>query len=218
MNYAELVSVVKGYAENDFPSTVGNFTSTNQLNTFIKNAEERIYNSAQILTLRRNVTGNCTATNKYLTMPSDWLATYSVAVIDGVTGEYEYLLDKDVNFIRGAYSSPVATGKPKYYALFDENTFILGPTPDQSYLVEMHYFYYPDSIVDAGTSWLGDNFEAVLLYGTLLEAATFMKSDVDVMANYEKRYSEAMILLKRLSEGKNRSDMYRNTEVRIPVR
>jgi hypothetical protein len=218
MNYAELVSVVKGYAENDFPSTVGNFTSTNQLNTFIKNAEERIYNSAQILTLRRNVTGNCTSTNKYLTMPSDWLATYSVAVIDGVTGEYDYLIDKDVNFIRAAYPSPTATGKPKYYALFDENTFILGPTPDQSYLVEMHYFYYPASIVEAGTSWLGDNFETILLYGTLLEAATFMKSDPDVMTNYEKRYLEALVMLKRLSEGKNRSDMYRNTEVRIPVR
>ena len=226
MNYETLFETVKGYCENDFPntqfgdSTAANttFTSKEQLDTFIKNAEERIYNSAQILTLRRNVTGNCTATNKYLTMPSDWLATYSVAVIDGVTGEYDYLLDKDVNFIRSAYPSPTATGKPKYYALFDANTFILGPTPDQSYLVEMHYFYYPTSIVDAGTSWLGDNFETILLYGTLLEAATFMKSDADVLTNYEKRYLEALVMLKRLSEGKNRSDMYRNTEVRIPVR
>lgn len=226
MNYETLFETVKGYCENDFPntqfgdSTAANttFTSKEQLDTFIKNAEERIYNSAQILTLRRNVTGNCTATNKYLTMPSDWLATYSVAVIDGVTGEYDYLLDKDVNFIRSAYPSPTAAGKPKYYALFDANTFILGPTPDQSYLVEMHYFYYPPSIVDAGTSWLGDNFETILLYGTLLEAATFMKSDADVLTNYEKRYLEALVMLKRLSEGKNRSDMYRNTEVRIPVR
>lgn len=218
MNYAELVSTIKGYAENEFPNTVGNFTSTQQIDRFIRNAEERIYNSAQLLTLRRNVTGNCTPNNKYLTMPSDWLAAYSVAVVDGVTGEYEYLLDKDVNFIRQAYPSPTSYGKPKYYALFDKDTFILGPTPDQGYLVEMHYFYYPPSIVDSGTSWLGDNFETALLYGCLLEAATFMKSDADVIADYGKKYTESMILLKRLSEGKNRSDMYRNGEVRAPIR
>lgn len=218
MNYSQLTAAIKGYAENDFPNTVGSFTSADQIATFVQNAEERIYNAVQILALRKNVTGYCTANNKYLSTPSDWLATFSIAVIDPVTSEYEYLLDKDVNFIRQAYPDPTDTGKPAYYAFWDQNTFILGPTPDAGYQMELHYFYYPESIVTAGTSWLGDNFESALLYGSLLEAAAFMKSDSDILANYTKRYDEAMMLLKQLSEGKNRTDAYRTGQIRVPIR
>lgn len=218
MNYSQLTAAIKGYAENDFPNTVGSFTSPTQIATFVQNAEERIYNSVQILNLRKNVTGYCSAGNKYLSAPSDWLATFSIAVIDPVTNEYEYLLDKDVNFIRQAYPDPTENGKPAYYAFWDENTFILGPTPDAAYQMELHYFYYPESIVTAGTTWLGNNFESALLYGSLLEAAAFMKSDPDTIANYTKRYDEAMMLLKQLSEGKNRTDAYRTGQIRVPIR
>lgn len=218
MNYTQLTAAIKAYAENDFPNTVGDVTTAEQIATFVQNAEERIYNAVQALALRKNVTGPTTANNKYLTAPTDWLATYSLAVIDLATGDYEYLLDKDVNFIRQAYPSPTDTGKPQYYAFWDQNTFILGPTPDQSYTMELHYFYYPESIVTAGTSWLGDNFESVLLYGSLLEAAAFMKSDPDTIANYTKRYDEAMVLFKQLAEGKNRGDTYRDGQVKVPVR
>lgn len=218
MNYTQLTAAIKAYAENDFPSTVGDVTTAEQIATFVQNAEERIYNAVQALALRKNVTGPTSANNKYLTAPTDWLATYSLAVVDPTSGDYEYLLDKDVNFIRQAYPSPTDTGKPQYYAFWDQNTFILGPTPDQSYTMELHYFYYPESIVTAGTSWLGDNFESVLLYGSLLEAAAFMKSDPDTIANYTKRYDEAMVLFKQLAEGKNRGDTYRDGQVKVPVR
>jgi hypothetical protein len=215
VNYAELVSAIKGYAENDFPTTAGNFTSTDQLNTFIEQAEQRIYNSIQFPAIRKNVTGTTTSGNKYLATPVDFLASYSIAVIDG-TGNYEYLLNKDVNFIRAAYPSPTDSGTPAYYALFDENTFILGPTPNAAYTMELHYYYYPASIVAAGTSWLGDNFDSVLLYGALLEAAAFMKSDVDTMKNYMERYNEALLLAKRLGDGMDRSDAYRSGQFRMP--
>ena len=218
MNYTELTAAIKGYAENDFPSTVGSFTSADQIATFVKETEQRVYNAVQLLALRKNVIGSTTASNKYLEAPPDWLATFSLAVIDPVTGDYEYLLDKDVNFIRQSYPSPTDTGKPAYYANWDQDTFILGPTPDANYQMELHYFYYPESIVTAGTSWLGDNFDSVLLYGALLEAAAFMKSDADVITNYRQRFDEAMILLKQLAEGKNRSDAYRNGQFRVPVR
>lgn len=226
MNYAQLFETIKGYVENDFPNTswtdstgsgTATLTSTEQINTFIEQAEQRVFNTVQLLDLRKNVTGNCTSDNKYLTVPNDWLATFSLAVIDG-DGNYEYLLNKDVNFIRQAYPNPNDTGLPYCYAYFDENSFILGPTPDDNYEVEMHYFYYPPSIVDAGTSWLGDNFDSVLLYGSLLEAYTFMKGEQDVIAGYQKRYDEAMEMLKQLGEGKNRQDMYRSGQVRYPVR
>jgi len=219
MNYTQLTSAIKGYAENDFPATAGSFTSANQIATFVENAEERIYNSVQLPALRKNVTGNCTSGNKYLACPSDWLATYSMAVINA-NNEYLFLLNKDVNFIREAFPDTDAAfyGEPEYYAQFDQNTFILGPTPDANYAVELHYFYYPQSIVTAGTSWLGDNFESALLYGSLLEAAAFMKSEPDVVANYEKRYNEAMTLLKQLADGKNRRDAYRSGQVRDQVR
>jgi hypothetical protein len=227
MNYAQLFETIKGYVENDFPDTswtdsagtgTATFTSTEQINTFIQQAEQRIYNSVQILALRKNVTGVTTSGNKYLSTPSDWLANFSLAVIDPVTGGYEYLLNKDVNFIREAFPYPATTGKPTHYAYFDEDSYILGPTPDAAYTVELHYFYYPTSLVVAGTSWLGDNFDSILLYGSLLEAYTFMKGEPDVIKNYTDRYNEAYAMLKQLSEGKNRQDMYRTPQVRYPVK
>lgn len=220
MNYDQLVEAIKGYVENDFPDTAGSggMTSVEQINTFIQQAEERIFNEVQLLDLRKNVTGNVTAGNKYLSVPSDWLANFSLAVIDPVTGEYEYLLNKDVSFIRQAYPSPNDLGKPLYYSYFDVDSYILGPTPDANYEMELHYFYYPQSIVESGTSWLGDNFETALLYGCLLEAYTFMKGEADVIQNYQKRYDAAMIQLKMLGEGKNRQDMYRVRQVRYEVR
>ncbi len=220
MNYDQLVEAIKSYTENDFPDTssAGSMTSTEQINTFIVNAEERVFNSVQLLDLRKNVTGNCTAGNKYLSVPSDWLANFSMAVIDPVTGDYEYLLNKDVSYIRQSFPNPNTTGKPTHYAFFDVDSYILGPTPDDDYEIELHYFYYPQSITVAGTSWLGDNFESVLLYGSLLEAYTFMKGEEDVIAGYQKRYDEALAMLKQLAEGKNRQDLYRTTQARYPVR
>jgi len=220
MNYATLVETIQAYTENDFPDTAGSggLTSAEQVATFVGQAEQRIYNNVQLLELRKNVTGNATATNKYLSVPSDWLANFSLAVIDPTSGAYEYLLNKDVNYIREAFPYPATTGKPTHYAMFDQNSYILGPTPDASYDMELHYFYYPQSIVTAGTSWLGDNFSSVLLYGSLLEAYTFMKGEADVLAQYQKRYDEALAQLKELSEGKNRQDMYRTTQIRYPVR
>lgn len=219
MNYTQLTAAIKGYAENDFPNTVGSFTSADQIATFVKIAEQRIYNMVQLPAIRKNVTGNTTSGNKYLACPSDWLATFSLAVIDS-NNEYTYLLNKDVNFIRESYPDTDAAfyGKPEYYAQFDQNTFILGPTPDQNYAVELHYFYYPQSIVTAGTSWLGDNFDSVLLYGALLEAAAFMKSEADVVTFYKQRYDDAMEELKQLGDAKNRQDAYRSGQVRYPVR
>jgi hypothetical protein len=209
MNYAQLVAEIQSYVENEF--------QTDDIDTFIRQTEQRIYNAIQLPALRRNVTGTTTVANKYLTCPSDWLATYSVAISDPVTGEYEYLLNKDVNYIREAFPFPTVSGKPTHYAQFDQNTFILGPTPDDNYDVELHYFYYPESIVVAGTTWLGDNFDSVLLYGALLEAYTYMKGEADVIAGYQKRYDDAMALLKQLGDGKNRRDAYRSGQVRVPV-
>ena len=219
MDYTQLAGAIRAYVENDFPDTVGTggLTSVEQVNTFIKEAEQRIFNTVQLLDLRKNVTGNCTSGNKYLSVPSDWLANFSVAIVDA-SGNYEYLLNKDVSFIRQSFPDPNVRGLPYCYAYFDENSFILGPTPDADYEVELHYFYYPPSIVDAGTSWLGNNFDSALLYGSLLEAYTFMKGEADIIAQYQKRYDEAMAMLKQLSEGKNRQDAYRSGQVRYPVR
>lgn len=208
MNYSELVAAIQDYTENVF--------ATADINTFIEQAEQRIYNAVQLPALRKNVTGNVSPNNKYLACPVDWLATYSLAVVDN-DGNYEYLLNKDVNFIRQAFPAPNDTGLPQYYAQFDQNTFILGPTPDDNYVVELHYFYYPESIVTANTSWLGDNFDSALLYGALLEAYTYMKGETDVMAVYKQRYDEAMQMLKQLGDGKNRRDAYRSGQVRYPV-
>jgi len=226
MNYSELFETIKGYVENDFPntswtgpdgSTAVTLTSVEQINTFIEQAEERIFNTVQLLDLRKNVTGNCSTGNKYLSVPTDWLANFSMAVIDG-DGNYEYMLNKDVSYIREAYPNQDTLGKPIYYAYFDENSYILGPTPDDEYGIELHYFYYPPSIVTAGTTWLGDNFSSALLYGALIEAYIFMKGEQDINAEYQKRYNEAMAMLKQLGEGKNRQDMYRSGQVRYPVR
>lgn len=224
MDYPTLFRTIQAYVENDFPDTVvldnfnneSSFGSKEQIDTFIRNAEERIYNSVQLLSLRRNVTSTLTAGDLYVNFPDDWLATYSLAVIDG-DGDYEYLLNKDVNFIREAYPNPNTRAKPQYYAMFDTNTALICPTPDQAYSVEMHYFYYPASIVTATRSWLGDNYDSVLLYGCLLEAYTFMKGEQDVNASYQKRYDEGMAMLKQLSDGKNRQDMYRTRQARYPV-
>jgi hypothetical protein len=227
MNYSQLFETIKGYVENDFPDTswtdaagtgTTTLTSTEQINTFIKQAEQRIYNSVQLPALRKNVTGLVTVGNKYLNVPTDWLATFSLAVIHPVTQEQTYLLNKDVEFIREAYPPPDTLGTPKYYAIFDNTTFILGPTPDVGYNMELHYFGYPTSIVEAGTSWLGNNFDSVLLYGALIEAYTFMKGEPDVIANYQKRYDEALLLMKQLAEGKDRQDTYRTMQARYPVK
>lgn len=209
MNYTQLVAEIQSYTENQF--------TTDDIDTFIQQAEQRIYNTVQLPALRKNVTGNVTSGNKYLSCPTDWLATFSLAVVDS-DDNYKYLLDKDVNFIREAYPAPTDQGLPEYYAQFDQDTFILGPTPNQSYDVELHYFYYPESIVTASTSWLGDNFDSALLYGALLEAYTFMKGEADILAEYQKRYDSAMMLLKQLGDGKNRRDSYRNGQVRDIVR
>lgn len=211
MNYAQLVTALQDYTEDYDTVFVSNIP------TFVQNAEERIYNTVQLPALRKNSTSSFNAGNKYLPTPDDYLSVFSFAAVDNL-GNYLYLLDKDVNFIREAYPSPTDTGLPKYYALWDQDTFIFGPTPDQSYTVELHYFYYPESIVTAGTSWLGDNFESALFYGSLVEAATFMKEEADVVKLYIERYNEALALLKQLGDGKNRQDAYRSGQVRDRVR
>ena len=219
MNYTQLTASIKAYCENDFPQAVGagGLTSAEQIARFVQQAEQRIYNSIQFPALRKNVTGNATASNKYLATPVDWLATFSLARINA-DGSYEYLLNKDVNYIREAFPFPAVSGAPTHYAIFDENTFILGPTPDASYSMELHYFYYPTSITTAGTSWLGTNLDSLLLYGSLLEAASFMKSETDTVKNYTDRYNEAFTMAKQLGDGKDRQDAYRSGQVRYPVK
>lgn len=213
MNYSQLVAQIQDYTENQFTTTV--------INTFITQAEQRIYNTVQLPALRKNVMGAATTGNKYLAMPSNWLATFSLAVINA-DNEYLYLLNKDVNFIRQSFPDTDSDfyGQPQYYAVFDQNTFILGPTPDANYNMELHYFYYPESIttVAGGQTWLGDNFSSVLLYGSLLEAYTYMKGEKDVLDNYRSRYDEAMVLLKQLGDGRDRQDSYRSGQVRYPVK
>jgi hypothetical protein len=234
MTYTELVTAIQTYTENTFPATTladsTVVSSTAQINRFITQAEQRIYNSVQFPSLRKNVTGSVTTSNKYLSCPDDFLSTYSLAVIDA-TGNYEYLLNKDVNFIRQAYPQPTDTGVPKYYALFgpttsndpspvitNELSFILGPTPGAVYTVELHYYYYPTSITTAasGQTWLGDNFDTVLLYGSIVEAYTFMKGEVDIIAGYNQKYMEALALAQRLGDGLERSDAYRSGQYRQP--
>jgi hypothetical protein len=217
MNYAALSTAIQAYTENTEASFIA------EIPVFVQQAEQRIYNSMQFPSIRKNVTGATSASNKYLGCPSDFLAVYSMAVVDG-TGAYEYLLNKDVNFIRQAYPIPTETGLPRYYALFgpqsndvNELSFILGPTPDATYTVELHYYYYPPSIVTAGTTWLGDNFDSVLLYGSLVEAYTYMKGEQDMMALYNGKYQEALGLAKRLADGMERQDAYRSGQFRQKV-
>jgi len=223
MNYAALTTAIQDYTENTFSAT--------ELATFVQQAEQRVFNSVQFPSLRKNMTAVLSNGNKYLSTPSDFLAPYSLAVVDG-SGNYEYLLNKDVNFIRQAYPNPASTGIPKYYALFgptttsgaspaitNELSFILGPTPDSGYTVELHFYYYPESIsvASSGTSWLGDNFDSVLLYGSLVEAYTFMKGEPDLLQLYNAKYQEALMLAKRLGDGLERQDAYRSGQVKVPV-
>ena len=215
MNYTELCANIQDITENTF--------TADQLAMFTQQAEQKIYNTVQVANLRKNVTGVTSPANKYLSCPLDFLSSYSLAVIDGV-GAYTFLLNKDVNFIREAYPTPTSTGLPKYYAIFgpasdnvNELSFMLGPTPDAVYTMELHYFYYPPSIVTASTSWLGDNFDSALLNGALIEAIRFMKGEVDIIQNYEKLYLQSIQLLKQLGDGKQRQDAYRDGQYRQPV-
>ena len=218
MNYTQLSNAIQAYTENTEADFVANIP------VFVQQAEERIFNSVQFPSLRSNVTGATTTNNKYLQCPTDFLAVYSLAIISA-NGEYEYLLNKDVNFIRQAYPQPTDTGIPRYYALFGprsdnpaELTFILGPTPDAAYSSELHYFFYPPSItVSPYTSWLGDNFDPVLLYASLVEAYTYMKGETDMMALYNQKFMEALALAKRLGDGMERQDAYRSGQYRQAV-
>jgi hypothetical protein len=237
MTYAELVVAIQSYTENNFPAITladgSTESTTTQINRFIQQAEQRIYNTIQFPSIRKNVTGSATTGNKYLSCPNDFLAVYSLAVVDA-SSNYEYLLNKDVNFIRQAYPNTGAANYalPKYYALFgptttsgptpavtNELSFILGPTPDANYTVELHYYYYPESITVAasGQTWLGDNFDSVLLYGSLVEAYTFMKGEQDLIALYDGKYKEALTLAKRLGDGMERQDAYRSGQFRQAV-
>jgi len=223
MNYTQLTAAICDYTQNFDQDFIDNIP------VFVTQAEQRIYNTVQFPSLRKNVTGLTTANNKYLSAPGDFLAVYSLAIVDE-DGAYEYLLNKDVNFIRQAYPTPTSTGLPKYYALFgptttsgaspvitNELSIIMGPTPDAAYTAELHYYYYPESISVAasGQTWLGDNFDSVLLYGSLVEAITFMKGEADMVQLYNTKYTEALGLAKRLGDGMERSDAYRNGQYRM---
>lgn len=215
MNYTELCANIADICENTF--------TADEYAMFTKQAEQRIYNAVQLANLRKNVTGTLTSGNKYLQAPIDFLSTYSIAVIDA-EGDYHFLLNKDVNFIREAYPSASATGLPKHYAIFgprsdepNELSFIVGPTPNSSYSVELHYYFYPESIVTAGTTWLGDNFDSALLNGALVEAIRYMKGEPDLVKLYQDMYVQAIALLKNLGDGKQRQDAYRDGQVRIQV-
>jgi hypothetical protein len=225
MNYTELQAAICDYTQNFDQDFVDNIP------VFVQQAEQRIFNTVQFPSIRKNVMGVTSTNNKYLSCPSDFLAVYSLAVVDAL-GNYEFLLNKDVNFIRQAYPNPTSTAIPKYYALFgptttndpnpvitDELTFILGPTPNSVYNVELHYYYYPESISVAadGRTWLGDNFDSVLLYGSLVEAITFMKGEADMVALYDGKYKEALAMAKRLGDGMERQDAYRSGQYRQAV-
>jgi len=221
MNYTALTDAICDYTQNFESDFVANIP------LFVQQAEQRIFNTVQFPSIRKNVTGSVSANNKYLSCPTDFLSAFSMAVVDA-DGRFEYLLNKDVNFIRQAYPTPTSTGLPRYYALFgptvagatisDELSFILGPTPDAAYSVELHYYYYPESISVAadGQTWLGDNFDTVLLYGSLVEAYTFMKGEADMLALYDGKYKEALALAQRLGDGLERSDAYRSGQFRVP--
>jgi hypothetical protein len=280
MNYTQLKAAIIAYTDNQDSAFEA------EIPVFVKQAEQRIYNTVQIANLRKNMTGALTAGNKYLACPEDFLSAYSLAVypqatttatgssgastitvssptgiipgmyvsgsgvatgatvtlVQGVTvtlslantgtvfgsilfqGDYAYLLNRDVNYIREVYPNPGYRALPKYYAIFgpssenvNELTFIMGPTPDTNYMAELHFYYYPDSIVDAQTSWLGDNFDTTLLYGSLIEAYTYMKGEADLMGVYETKFKEALALLKNLGDGKQRGDAYQDGQLKMPV-
>lgn len=211
MDYATLSQAIQDYCENSETSFVSNIP------TFVQLAEQRIYNSVQIPAIRKNQTGTLSSTNKYLTLPTDWLATFSLSVTDPATTAVSFLLDKDVNFIRESFPYPAVSGMPTHYAQFDQNTLILGPTPDAAYSVELHYYYYPETISTATTTWLGTNFPEVLLYGSIREAYVYLKGETDLIQKYDQMYIDALGRLKNLGDGKNRMDAYRSGQVRVPV-
>lgn len=208
MNYVELKQNIQDICEQTF--------TEDQLAMFTEQAEQKLYATVELPALRKNQTGSFTSGNKYLTMPSRMLYVYSLAVVDG-DGDYIFLLNKDVNFIREAYPAPSSTGQPKHYAVFDQNTFIVGPTPNANYAAEIHFGIYPESIVTAGTTWLGTEFDSALLNGALIEAIRFQKGEPDMIATYEKLYVQAVALLKNLGDGKLRQDMYRDGQVKVKV-
>jgi hypothetical protein len=202
--------MVQDYTEN----TESSFVS--YIPTFIQTAEERIYNTIQIPALRKTATGTLTLNNQYLTLPTDWLGTFSLQLIYP-SGVGTFLLNKDAEYMREAFPDATVTGTPTHYGQFDQNTLVLGPTPDQNYTAQLSYYYYPTSIVTAGTSWLGDNVQNVLLYGALREAYLYLKGEEDLINYYEQKYQEGIALLKVLGEGKNRRDVYRSGQNRVPV-
>jgi hypothetical protein len=203
LTYTQLVDAVQDTIEQYDATFIASIPS------FIRLAEEGIYNSVLLPALRRNATASMQQDFPYFGVPGDFLAVYSLAVIDD-TGRYTFLTNVDVSYINSAYPNPTITGQPKHYALFDDTAFVLGPTPNAPYMAELHYYYYPPSIVDAGTSWLGENFESVLLYGTLVRAYIFQKGEADVLAMYSKQYDEALAQLQRLGRGLNRQDEFRS--------
>ena len=207
MNYTELKANVEDICEQTF--------TADQHAMFAQQAEQKIYNSVQLPALRKNQTGSLTSGNKYLTMPTNMLYVFSLAIISG--SDYIYLLDKDSNFIREAYPNPATTGVPKHYAIFDDTSFIVGPTPNANFSAEIHFGYYPESIVTAGTTWLGTNFDSALLNGALVEAIRFQKGEADMVSLYETLYTQAISLLKNLGDGKLREDTYRSGQVRREV-
>ncbi len=219
MTYSELVAAVQSYTENTFP--------TADINKMIKIAEQTIYNTVQLASLRKNVTGSLSLNSPYLSVPDDFLSVYSLAIYPSGGGAYLYLLNKDVNFIREAYPNPATTGTPKHYAIFgpqsgnpDELTLIVGPTPNAAFGAELHYYYYPLSITDPAsgyTTWLGDNFDSALFNGTMVEAIRYMKGEQDLVQLYQQQFAQSMALLKNLGDGKQRMDAYRDGQVRNPV-
>lgn len=210
MTYDELVAAIISYTENDSKTFIATIPS------FVRTAEQFINNTVQLPAIRKNVTGTTTAEDNYITMPVDFLSVFSLAVVDNL-GEYQYLLDKDVNFIRQAYPRKDILGIPKYYAIFNDKSFIVGPTPSEDFEMELHYFAYPESITTAGTSWLGDNFGTTLLYGSLVNAAVFMKGETDMIAEYKEQFNLSLALLKQLGDGKDRQDAYRSGQTRVEV-
>jgi len=210
MNYAQLTQAILDYTESYEQTFIDNVP------LFVQQCEERVYNAVQIPAIRKNQVGNFTQSDKYLALPTDYFASFSMAVILA-DGSQEFLIDKDVNFIRQAYPNPTDEGIPRYYAQFEPYTYIIGPTPSDNYQVELHYYYYPESIVTAGTSWLGDNFETVLLYGSLREAVIFQKGEQDMVTYYESKYQESLALLRELGDGKDRRSAYRDGQLKLPV-
>ncbi len=216
MTYAELCANIADICENTFTSDA--------YSLFAKQAEQRIFNTVQLPSLRKNATSTLTPASMYANAPSDFLSVFDAAIIHPVTNTYTYLLNKDVNFIREAYPTVAATGAPKYYAIFGPQTgdakelrFSFGPTPDLAYTLELNYFFYPESIVTAGQTWLGDNFDSALLNGALVEAIRFMKGEPDMVKMYGDMYLQSIALLKNLGDGKLRQDTYRSGQTRTQV-